>query len=87
MPSDAEMTAYAKELPDIFRDIRGPFPTSSRAERWAMVWNANPAMHFANTRRGYSLGEVKRLACGLPTRGSLRLRMESSLTRPTSESN
>ena len=88
MPSDAEMTAYAKNLPDIYRDIMAAFPAiePGRKAGYGLAFQTL-AMHFANTRAGTASEKCRRLVSGWPRVGSSRSRTGSSLTRPISESN
>ena len=60
MPSDAEIAAYAKDLPSIYRDILTAFPEiePGRKAGYSLAFQTL-AVHFANTRRAYSLGEVQ----------------------------
>src|ERR1043166_6857208 len=55
MPNDTEIIAYAKSLPDIYRDILAAFPAiePGRNAGYGLAFQTL-AMHFANTRRGYS---------------------------------
>lgn len=63
MPSDAQMTAYAKTLPPIYRDIMAAFSAiePGRKAGYGLAFQTL-ALHFANTDREYSLGDVQ-LAC------------------------
>ncbi len=60
MPTDAEMSAYAKRLPPIYRDIMAAFPEiePGRKAGYGLAFQTL-AMHFANNRKGYSFGEVQ----------------------------
>lgn len=55
MPSDAEMVAYAKRLPPIYRDVMAAFPAieSTRKAGYGLAFQTL-AVHFANNGRGYS---------------------------------
>jgi hypothetical protein len=77
MPSDTEMSAYAKNLPDIYRDIMAAFP-EIEPHRKAGYGLAFPtlAMHFANTRRGYGLGEVQEACMRLADSGFIEIKNE-----------
>lgn len=63
MPNDAEMIAYAKNLPPIYRDVLEAFPAiePGRKAGYGLAFQTL-AMHFTNTNREYSLGDVQ-LAC------------------------
>ena len=67
MPSDAEIAAYASNLPPIYRAILAAFPEiePGRKAGYGLAFQTL-AVHFANSRRGFSFGEVqeacKRLA-------------------------
>jgi hypothetical protein len=67
MPSDAEITAYAQRLPDIYREILAAFPEiePGRKAGYGLAIQTL-TMHFFNTRRPFSLDDVqeacKRLA-------------------------
>ena len=60
MPSDAEMIAYGKSLPAIYRDIFSAFPAVEPGRK-AGYGLAVPtlAMHFANSKRAYAVGEIQ----------------------------
>jgi len=75
MPSDAEMTAYAKSLPDIYRDIMKAFPAiePDRKAGYGLAFQT-VAMHFANTRRGYSLEEVQEACMRLADQGFIEIK-------------
>ena len=65
MPSDAEMTAYAKNLPPIYRDIMAAFPTiePGRKAGYGLAFQTL-AIHFVNNNREWGFGEVQE-ACKL----------------------
>ena len=75
MPSDAEMTDYAKHLPRIYADIIGAFPgiEPGRKAGYGLAFQTL-AMHFANTRRGYSLSEVQRACMKLADEGFVEIK-------------
>jgi hypothetical protein len=60
MPTDAEMTAYAKSLPPVYRDIMAAFPAiePGRKAGYGLAFQTL-AMHFANKHAEYSLGDVE----------------------------
>jgi len=75
MPIDAEMAAYAKNLPDIYRDIMAAFPAIEprRKAGYGLAFQTL-AMHFANTRRGYGLGEVQEACMRLADSGFIEIK-------------
>src|SRR5437773_2754563 len=75
MPSDAEMTAYAKRLPPIYRDIMAAFPTiePGRKAGYGLAFQTL-AMHFANTQQGYGLGEVQEACKQLADSGFIEVK-------------
>ena len=75
MPSDAEMTAYAQSLPDIYREIMAAFPAIEprRKAGYGLAFQTL-AMHFANTRRGYGLGEVQEACLRLADSGFIEIK-------------
>jgi hypothetical protein len=75
MPSDAEMTAYAENLPPIYRDILSAFPTiePGRKAGYGLAFQTL-AMHFANTARGYSLGDVQEACRRLAEGGFIEIK-------------
>jgi hypothetical protein len=60
MPSDDELKAYAKDLPEIYRDILEAFPESEpgRKAGYGLAFYTLAA-HFVNTGREHSLEEVQ----------------------------
>jgi len=77
MPSDAEMTAYAQNLPDIYRDIMAAFPAIEprRKAGYGLAFQTL-AMHFANTGSGYGLGEVQEACMRLADSGFIEIKNE-----------
>ena len=75
MPSDAEITAYAKKLPDIYRDIMAAFPAiePGRKAGNGMAFQTL-TMYFANTRKGYGMGEVQEACTRLAESGFLEIK-------------
>ena len=75
MPSDAEITAYARSLPPIYRDILAAFPEiePGRKAGYGLAFQTL-AMHFANIRRGYSLGEVQEACKRLAEAGFIEIK-------------
>ena len=75
MPSDSELTAYAKSLPPIYRDILAAFPEiePGRKAGYGLAFQTL-ALHFANTRRGYSLGEVQEACKQLADSGFVEIK-------------
>ena len=75
MPSHAEMAAYAKTLPPIYRDVMAAFPAiePSRKAGYGLAFQTL-AVHFTNTGCGYNFGDVQN-ACGrLADRGFFEIR-------------
>ena len=77
MPTDAEMTAYASSLPSIYRDIMAAFPTiePGRKAGYGLALQTL-AMHFANTRRAYSFGDVQEACKKLAEEGFIEFKNE-----------
>ncbi len=77
MPSDAEMAAYAKSLPLIYRDIMAAFPAvePGRKAGYGLAFQTL-AMHFANTKRGYGLEEVQEACKPLADSGFIEIKNE-----------
>jgi hypothetical protein len=77
MPSDAEMTVYAKSLPPIYRDIMAAFPAiePGRKAGYGLAFQTL-AMHFANTRREHSLGDVQQACKRLADGGFIEIKNE-----------
>ena len=75
MPTDAEMIAYAKRLPPIYREVMAAFPAiePSRKAGYGLAFQTL-AIHFANTGRGYSLGDVQNACMRLADSGFLEIR-------------
>jgi hypothetical protein len=75
MPSDAEMAAFAKALPPVYRDIMAAFPAiePGRKAGYGLAFQTL-TMHFANTRRGYALGEVQEACKQLADRGFIEIK-------------
>ncbi len=75
MPSDAQMADYAERLPPVYRDIVTAFPTIEpcRKAGYGLAFQTL-AMHFANTRRGYSLGEVQEACERLAEHGFIEIK-------------
>lgn len=77
MPSDAEVAAYARGLPAIYRDILAAFPAvePGRKAGYGLAFQTLAA-HFANTGRSWSFSDV-RVACDqLARNGFLQIRNE-----------
>lgn len=64
MPSEMEVIAYAKNLPQIYRDILAAYPEiePSRKAGYGLAFQTL-AMHFLNTGKEWSFGDVQ-AACG-----------------------
>src|SRR5580698_5967462 len=77
MPSDAEIAAYAKGLPSIYRDIMAAFPEiePGRKAGYGLAFQTL-AMHFVNTQRGYGFEEVKEACKQLAANGFIEIRNE-----------
>ena len=75
MPSDAEMTTYAKSIPPIYRDIMGAFPAiePGRKAGYGLAFQTL-TMHFANTKRGWSLWEVQEACKQLADSGFIEIK-------------
>ena len=75
MPSDAELSAYAKNLPDIYRDIVAAFPTVEphRKAGYGLAFQTL-AVHFANTRKGYAFEEVQEACKQLASNGFIEIK-------------
>ena len=75
MPSDAQMTAYAKNLPKIYRDIMAAFPEiePGRKAGYGLAFQTL-AIHFANTEIGHGLGEVQEACKQLAARGFVEIK-------------
>ena len=75
MPSDAEIAAYAKNLPPIYRDILAAFPEvePGRKAGYGLAFQTL-AMHFANTRRSSDLGEVQEACRQLAENGFFEIK-------------
>jgi hypothetical protein len=75
MPSDAEMAAYARSLPPIYRDIMAAFPAieASRKAGYGLAFQTL-AMHFANTKRGYGVGEIQEACKQLAENGFIEIK-------------
>jgi hypothetical protein len=83
MPSNAEMAAYAQNLPPVYRDILAAFPAiePGRKAGYGLAFQTL-AMHFANTKRGYALGEIQEACKQLADSGFVELR-NSIFVHPT----
>ena len=77
MPTDAEMSEYAKRLPAIYRDIMAAFPEiePGRKAGFGLAFQTL-AMHFANNRKGYSFGEVQDACRRLEDSGFVEIKNE-----------
>jgi hypothetical protein len=77
MPSDAEIAAYAKGLPPIYRDILAAYPEiePGRKAGYGLAFQT-VAMHFANTRRPYGLGDVQEACRQLAAGGFFEIKNE-----------
>jgi hypothetical protein len=75
MPTDAEMSAYAKRLPPIYRDIMAAFPEvdPGRKAGYGLAFQTL-AMHFANNGKGYSFGEVQDACMRLADSGFVEIK-------------
>jgi hypothetical protein len=75
MPSDAEMIAYAKNLPPIYHDILAAFPAiePGRKAGYGLAFQTL-AVHFANTGRGHSLGDVQQACKELADAGFIEIK-------------
>ena len=77
MPSDAEIAAYAKDLPPIYRDILAAFPEvePGRKAGYGLAFQTL-AVHFANTCRSYALAEVQEACRQLAESGFFEIKNE-----------
>ena len=77
MPSNAEIAAYAKKLPEIYRDIMAAFPKVEprRKAGYGLAFQTL-AMHFANTQMEYGLGDVREACIKLADSGFIEIRHE-----------
>ena len=75
MPTDYEMAEYAKRLPPIYRDIMAAFPEiePGRKSGYGLAFQTL-AMHFANSRKGYGLGEVQDACMRLAESGFIEIK-------------
>ncbi len=75
MPNHAELIAYAKNLPPIYRDIIAAFPQiePGRKAGYGLAFQTL-AMHFANTRREYGLWEVQEACKQLAEKGFIDIK-------------
>jgi hypothetical protein len=75
MPSAAEMTAYAKKLPPIYKDIMAAFPAvePGRKAGYGLAFQTL-AMHFANGKREWSLGDVQEACKQLANSGFVEIK-------------
>jgi hypothetical protein len=75
MPSDAEMTAYAGSLPPVYREIMAAFPEiePGRKAGYGLAFQTL-AMHFANTKRGWGLGEIQEACKQLAASGFIEVK-------------
>ena len=84
MPTDAEMAAYAQQLPSIYRDIMAAFPQIEphRKAGYGLAFQTL-AMHFANTGRGWVLGDVQQACKQLADNGFIEIK-NGIFAHPTS---
>lgn len=77
MPNESEMIAYAKSLPVIYRDIMAAYPViePSRKAGYGLAFQTL-AMHFVNTRREHSLGDVQEACQRLAEEGFIEIKNE-----------
>ena len=75
MPTDAEMAAYAKKLPPIYRDIMAAFPAiePGRKAGYGLAFQTL-TMHFTNIGKEYSFGEVQDACMRLADSGFIEVR-------------
>lgn len=75
MPSKTELLAYAKKLPDIYRDILAAFPEIEpyRKAGFGLAFQTLAA-HFVNTRRGHGLGEIQEACKRLKAAGIMQIK-------------
>ncbi len=75
MPTDAEISAYAKGLPPIYRDILAAFPAIEPGRRAGYgIAFQTLAMHFANSGEGYGFGEVQDACEQLADNGFIKIK-------------
>lgn len=77
MPSDASIKEYARSLPPIYRDIMAAFPDiePGRKAGYGLAFQTLAA-HFANTRRGYGLEEIRGACVALAENGFFEIKNE-----------
>ena len=75
MPSAAQIEAYAKGLPEIYREILAAFPAidPGRKAGYGVAFQTL-AVNFWNTGRGYSLGEVQEACKQLESSGFIEIK-------------
>jgi hypothetical protein len=75
MPTDAEIKSYANNLPQIYRDIMAAFPAiePGRKAGYGLAFQTI-AMHFANLRRSWLLGDVQEACKHLADRGFIEIK-------------
>ena len=75
MPSDAEMAVYAKSLPPIYHDIMAAFPVIEPGRKAGSgLAFQTLAIHFANTKRGHGLEEIREACKQLADSGFVEIR-------------
>lgn len=77
MADDAQITAYARDLPPIYRDILAAFPAiePGRKAGYGLAFQTI-AVHFANKHRSYSLGDVQQACQRLAAEGFIDVKNE-----------
>lgn len=75
MPTDDELAAYARSLPEIYREIIAAFPEiePGRKAGYGLAFQTL-AIHFANTRRNYGLGDVQAACKQLAEKGFIEIK-------------
>jgi hypothetical protein len=77
MPTDAEMAAYAQQLPQIYRDILAAFPEvePGRKAGFGLAFQTLTA-HFYNRKIGHALDEVREACRQLAAAGLVEIHNE-----------
>lgn len=77
MPTEQELSEYAKKLPLIYRDIMTAFPAvePGRKAGYGLAFQTL-TVHFINTRREYSFGDAQEACNRLAAEGFLEIKHE-----------
>jgi hypothetical protein len=75
MPTDQEIAAFAKQMPAIYRDILMAFPVIDPGRKAGYGLAAQTiAMHFANTGKSHSVGDVLAACMAFATSGFVEVK-------------